>query len=154
MSDDKGQEIEDAEYLKATVAFLVAEELRRSGITQRMLAQRIGVTEGRLSHVMNAEGNLTLRTLARIGTALGRRVRVRFVDERPPVSGHAEIVAVATTAVDLAPCRWCNVQRGQPCGQYRVRVGENGSRSLVLCGERSAPHPSRVRAALEARGLA
>ncbi len=50
------------------------------GLTQRELAARLGVSEGRVSQILSGTENLTLRSLAALGWALG----VRFdLDPRP-----------------------------------------------------------------------
>lgn len=64
----------------AHVALELAEMLERSGFSQRQLANLVGVTEGRISQILSAESNPTIKTLAKIGHAFGRRLRVAFAD--------------------------------------------------------------------------
>ena len=64
--------------LRAAVASAITAEVVHTGITQRELASRLGVSEGRVSQLLNAEVNHTLGTLARVGVALGRTVSIRF----------------------------------------------------------------------------
>ncbi len=45
-------------------------------ITQRELAGRLGVTEGRVSQILSGGENLTLRSLAALGWALGLRFQL------------------------------------------------------------------------------
>ena len=47
--------------------------LRSRGLTQRQLATRLGLTEGRVSQILSGRANITLRTLADLGWALGLR---------------------------------------------------------------------------------
>lgn len=54
------------------------EALDRVGITQRELARRMGVTEGRVSHLFDSEGNPTWESVSRVADALGLRLHVRF----------------------------------------------------------------------------
>lgn len=54
------------------------EALDRAGITQRELAKRMGVTEGRVSRLFNAENNPTWESVSRIAEACGLRLHVRF----------------------------------------------------------------------------
>jgi transcriptional regulator with XRE-family HTH domain len=72
------------ETAMAQAALAVAELLASTGMTQRMLAERIGVTEARISQILGADSNPTVRTMARIGRAMGRRAVVEF--RAPPVS--------------------------------------------------------------------
>ena len=47
-----------------------------SGITQKELAKRLGVTEGRISQVLSGSQNISLKKLAAIGWALGLRFHI------------------------------------------------------------------------------
>jgi transcriptional regulator with XRE-family HTH domain len=51
--------------------------LRYRNVTQKELARRLGVSEGRVSRILSGRENLTLRTVADIGYAL--RVRLQVV---------------------------------------------------------------------------
>ena len=66
--------------LRMAIAAVLANALRRRGLTQRQLADRLAVSEARVSQMLNA-GNLTVRTLVRIATVLGYKVQVRLVDD-------------------------------------------------------------------------
>lgn len=74
----------EEESALARVALMLAEVLATKGMTQRELATRIGVTEGRISQILSADSNPTVRTLSRIGTALGCPLHVNF--EAPTVA--------------------------------------------------------------------
>lgn len=62
--------------VKRDLASAVRDLMRSRGLTQRALAVRLGVTEGRVSHMMH--GNLTVRSLWRLADALGCDLRVSF----------------------------------------------------------------------------
>jgi len=53
------------------VAHLLRGALDRSRLSQKELAERVGVTEGRVSQVLNSDGNLRITTIARFLRALG-----------------------------------------------------------------------------------
>jgi len=55
-----------------TVGALIAE----LGISQRQLADRMGLSESRVSRVLGGSENITLKTLADLGVALGLRFRL------------------------------------------------------------------------------
>lgn len=57
--------------------------LADEGISQRELAQRMGVSEARVSQMLAEDCNPTVRTLVRMAHALGRRFRVQFVPTDP-----------------------------------------------------------------------
>jgi transcriptional regulator with XRE-family HTH domain len=66
----------EQELLTGEAADLVAALLDSAGLTQRELADRLGVSEARASRILSGSGNLTLQSLASIGWALGIRFRL------------------------------------------------------------------------------
>jgi len=62
----------------ATLALVLSRTLREQGFSQRQLATRLGVTEGRVSQLLHAESNPTVRSLARIAEVLGRELNIEF----------------------------------------------------------------------------
>ncbi|MEE6260308.1 helix-turn-helix domain-containing protein [Plantactinospora sonchi] len=60
-------------------AFHLAEERKRLGLTQRDVAQAMGVTPGRVSQIENGDLDVNeVATLARYAQALGARLRIIF----------------------------------------------------------------------------
>jgi DNA-binding XRE family transcriptional regulator len=60
-------------------AFHLAEERKRLGLTQRDVAQAMGVTPGRVSQIENGDLAVTeVATLARYAQALGAKLRIIF----------------------------------------------------------------------------
>lgn len=59
-----------------SAVFLMNRAAEARGITQRELAERVGVTESRVSQVLNGDGNVRLSTLAKFLRALGYRLRL------------------------------------------------------------------------------
>ncbi|HEX6204363.1 MAG TPA: helix-turn-helix transcriptional regulator [Solirubrobacterales bacterium] len=55
-----------------TLGALIAE----LGISQRQLADRLGLSESRVSRILGGAENVTLKTLADLGVALGLRFRL------------------------------------------------------------------------------
>ncbi len=61
-----------AESLAVSVQIAVQNAMARGGVSQRDLADRLGVSTARVSQYLSAHGrNLTLKTLGRIAHALG-----------------------------------------------------------------------------------
>jgi transcriptional regulator with XRE-family HTH domain len=64
----------------------------RENVSQADLAKRLGVTEGRVSQILNNPGNLTLKMIVKVARALERKVSVVGYDdgdaknERGPVN--------------------------------------------------------------------
>lgn len=52
-----------------------------ANFSQSQLAEALGVTEARVSQVLDAESNLTVRAMARMSHAMGHRFEVQFVPE-------------------------------------------------------------------------
>lgn len=85
--------------------------LESIGVSQRELAARLGVSEGRVSQVLSGRENITLRTLAAMGWALG----VRFEFNPVPMADRA-----GTPAQDDPPApAWLTQLRRQPNVEFR-----------------------------------
>lgn len=71
------------------VAILLDEAASASGMSQQEVADFLGVTAGRVSQVMNSEGNLQVTTLARYLAAMGFMIRIEAdpSDARVPSLG-------------------------------------------------------------------
>ena len=60
-------------------AYHLAEERKRLGLTQRQVAELMGVTPGRISQIENGDLDVNeVATLARYAQALGARMRIIF----------------------------------------------------------------------------
>ncbi|MGW4466921.1 transcriptional regulator [Micromonospora sp. NBC_01796] len=60
-------------------AFHLAEERKRLGLTQRDVAEAMGVTPGRVSQIENGDLDVNeVATLARYAQALGAKLRIIF----------------------------------------------------------------------------
>lgn len=57
--------------------------MKDHGVTKRELAQRLGVTPGRVSQVLSGDENLTLRTLAAVCAALDAHLQVELTENKP-----------------------------------------------------------------------
>lgn len=73
----------ERELLYGEAVEIVAEVMEDHGISQSELARRLGRTPARVNHLLNGRENITLRTLADLGHALGLRFElapIPFVD--------------------------------------------------------------------------
>ena len=66
------------EFAVTSVALAMAEAIHNSGMSQREVAERLGVSEARISQILAATGNPTIKTLARLADVLERELRVEF----------------------------------------------------------------------------
>lgn len=60
------------------------EESERTGLTQQMLADKLGMDKGALSRRLNGQSNLTLATIAELAHGLDRVPEISFVRTVPP----------------------------------------------------------------------
>ncbi|WP_432956901.1 helix-turn-helix domain-containing protein [Micromonospora haikouensis] len=77
--DDGAYERERARTEAWVSAFRLAEERKRLGLTQRQVAELMGVTPGRVSQIENGDLDVNeVATLSRYAAALGARLRIVF----------------------------------------------------------------------------
>lgn len=57
----------------------VIEARKESGITQKELSELTGIAQGDISKLENGNANPSIKTLERIATALGKRLKIEFV---------------------------------------------------------------------------
>lgn len=64
---------QERELLFGEIVETISAMLASQEITQRELAQRLGVSEARVSHLLRGNENLTLKSVADLGWAVGLR---------------------------------------------------------------------------------
>jgi transcriptional regulator with XRE-family HTH domain len=80
IADNEAAVNEEAERLTKETIALIREAMERGEMTQRQLAQNMGVSEARISRLLNNErGNIELRTLAALARAAGIRFHFMVV---------------------------------------------------------------------------
>ena len=57
----------------------ILEARKEAGITQQELSERTGIAQGDISKLENGSANPSVKTLERIATALGKRLKIEFV---------------------------------------------------------------------------
>ncbi|WP_341719117.1 XRE family transcriptional regulator [Micromonospora sp. FIMYZ51] len=78
-SDEAAYEEERARTEAWVSAYHLAEERKRLGLTQREVAELMGVTPGRISQIENGDLDVNeVATLSRYANALGARLRIIF----------------------------------------------------------------------------
>jgi transcriptional regulator with XRE-family HTH domain len=93
----------EVELLADSVIGVVKGLMKTHGISQRQLADRLGVSEARVSRILNDSENMKLSMVA----ALGRAVGVRFALAPIPFADRSETPA----AGDPPAPRWIASQR-------------------------------------------
>ena len=52
---------------------------KESGLTQKQLAEQTGIAQGDISKIENGNGNPSLKTLKRLASAMGMKLKLEFV---------------------------------------------------------------------------
>ena len=68
--NDREAEVFSATGLITRIQYEIEKELKRRNLSQKDLAERLGVTPARVNQMLNDNGNMTLRTLGRISHVL------------------------------------------------------------------------------------
>jgi transcriptional regulator with XRE-family HTH domain len=110
-SDPEVRKVFEEELLFGESTDTVEALLESIGVSQRALAGRLGVSEGRVSQLLSGHENLTLRTLAGLGWALG----VRFELNPVPMADRAGTPAQS----DPPAPAWLSQLRHQPHVEFR-----------------------------------
>lgn len=76
----------------------IEQTMEATGTTQAALARKLGISEGRVSQVLNNPGNLTLRKIIEYSRALGRKVSLVTCDDNDPANRNGPISAEVFTA--------------------------------------------------------
>jgi len=95
VADEKGMRLFQQERLAAEITELMCRTMRERGIKRCQLARLLHKSKGRVSQILNAETNLTVRTVADIFTVLGKTLTVAaedlFVQRAPLLHCLAEL---------------------------------------------------------------
>ena len=54
------------------------EARKTSGLTQKQISERAGIAQGDISKIENGNGNPSLKTLKRLASAMGMRLKLEF----------------------------------------------------------------------------
>lgn len=69
-----------AQAVKSVIAWQIAEEMKKQGLTKVMMAKRMGTSRSSLDRLLDPDNDaLVLSTLERAAAALGKEVRVSLV---------------------------------------------------------------------------
>ena len=67
------------EALIRVVAWALAQEMERQGLTKAALAERMETSCAQVDRILKAKGNVTIESLARATAVMGRQLRVELV---------------------------------------------------------------------------
>jgi DNA-binding XRE family transcriptional regulator len=78
LKDRKFKEAFEAHYLEAIIAEKMHLMREKRHLTQKQLADRVGMAQNAVSRIEKGENSLTLRTVQRVAAALGYIVEIEF----------------------------------------------------------------------------
>ena len=73
------REVAKAEALTRVVAWQLAQEMERQGITKVKLAEKMHTSRAQVDRILKAKGNITIETLQRAAALVGRELRLELV---------------------------------------------------------------------------
>ncbi len=68
-----------AEAVTRVISWQIAEEMRKQGITKTQMAERMHTSRAQVDRILKAKGNVTIETLQRAATLIGRELRIELV---------------------------------------------------------------------------
>lgn len=100
------------EVLDEELSWLLSYLREERGLSQKEVAERLGVSRGRVSQLETSAGlSMTLESLARYAQALGLSLRLEFADERGEVLARFSLAA-DEPVVETAKPSWENAGFG------------------------------------------
>ena len=79
LTEDRALETAKAEAVTRVIAGQLTQEMQRQGITKVALAERMHTSRAQLDRILKAKGNITIETLQRAASLLGRELRLELV---------------------------------------------------------------------------
>ena len=79
LAEDGIREATKAEAVTRVVAWQLAQEMERQGMTKAALAERMHTSRAQLDRILKAKGNITIETLQRAAALVGRELRLELV---------------------------------------------------------------------------
>ena len=73
------REAAKATALTRVVAWQLAKEMEKQGITKGVLAERMQTSRAQVDRILNAKGNVTVETLQRAAALVGRELRLELI---------------------------------------------------------------------------
>lgn len=79
LAEEGVREAAKAEALTRVVAWQLAQEMERQGISKAALAERMHTSRAQVDRILKAKGNVTIETLQRAAALVGRELRLELV---------------------------------------------------------------------------
>jgi len=79
LAEDGIRETAKTEALTRVIAWQLAQEMERQGITKATLAERMHTSRAQVDRILKAKGNVTIESLQRAAALVGRELRLELV---------------------------------------------------------------------------
>jgi antitoxin HicB len=79
LDEDGIRDAARAEAVTRVIAWQIAQEMERQGITKARLAELMHTSRAQVDRILKAQGNITIETLQRAASLVGRDLRVELV---------------------------------------------------------------------------
>jgi antitoxin HicB len=79
LGEDGIRETAKTEAVTRVVAWQLAQEMERQGMTKAALAERMHTSRAQVDRILKAKGNITIETLQRAAALVGRELRLELV---------------------------------------------------------------------------
>lgn len=79
LSEEGIREAAKTQAVTRVVAWQLAQEMKRKGISKARLAQRMNTSCAQVDRILKAKGNVTIETLQRAAALVGRELRLELV---------------------------------------------------------------------------
>jgi len=79
LAEEGVRETAKAEALTRVLAWQLAQEMERQGITKAALAERMHTSRAQVDRILKAKGNVTIESLQRAAALVGRQLRLELV---------------------------------------------------------------------------
>ena len=72
----------DATEIEYSIIKAILEARQKSGLTQKELSEKTGITQADISRLEKGNANPSLRTLRRLAAGMGMNLEIRFVPQK------------------------------------------------------------------------
>ncbi len=79
LKDDEFKKEYEALEPEFAIIQAIIDARKTEGLTQKELSNRSGIAQGDISKLENGNANPSIRTLQRLATAMGKKLRIEFV---------------------------------------------------------------------------
>lgn len=79
LAEEGIREAAKATALTRVVAWQLAKEMERQGISKAVLAERMQTSRAQVDRILNAKGNVTVESLQRAAALVGRELRLELI---------------------------------------------------------------------------